>query len=158
GAADVDHAFNLSGNGEPERVTGVRVSTEYFDVLGVQAMLGRTFLPGEDQPGRDRVVVLSNGLWRRRFASDPHIIGKTVALDGDKYLVVGVMPASFQIMGFLTQVWRPLVFRSEELTPKTRDTRCLLLFARLKGGIGLEQARAEMRALARRSEQNYPSS
>ncbi len=157
-AADVDHGFNLTGAGEPERVVAMRVSAAYFRVLCVKAMLGRAFLPEEDRPGRDRVVVLSYGLWQRRFASDPHIIGKTVALDGDKYLVIGVMPGSFRLMGFLAQVWTPLVFRPEELTPKARDTHSFLLFARLKPGIPLEQARAEMAALARRSELNYPSS
>src|SRR5579863_3054159 len=150
--------FSLTGGGEPERLSGMRVTANYFQTLGVSAFLGRAFLPGEDQPGRDHVVVLTYGLWQRRFASDPHVIGKTVALDGEKYVVIGVMPASFRQVEFLPQIWTPLVLASQELGPKARDARWLRLFARLKPGVGLQQARAEVATLAQRAEQNYPAS
>ena len=156
--ADVYHDVNLTGAREPERVPGMRVSAGYFDVLGVRPMLGRTFLPGEDQPGRSRVVVLSHAIWLRRFASDPRVIGKTVALDGEMYTVVGVMPAEFRLSLFLTQVWTPLVFSPKDLTPQARDSRSFLIFARLKTGVTIQQARAAMGTLARRAEQNNPAS
>jgi len=157
-AADVYHDVNLTGAREPERVPGMRVSAAYFEVLGVKPMLGRTFLPGEDQAGRDGVVVLSHAIWRRRFASDPRVVGKPVALDGETYVAIGVMPAEFRLSLFLTQVWTPLVFRPKDLAPQARDARSLLIFARLKTGVTIEQARAGMGTLARRSEQNNPAS
>ena len=157
-AAEGNRDFSLTGTGEPERLAGMRVTPNYFGLLGVTAFLGRTFSPGEDQAGRDHVVVLTHGLWQRRFAADSHVIGKTIALDGEKYVVIGVMPASFRQMEFLPQVWTPLVLSSQELGPKARDDRSLVLFARLKPGVGLQQARAEMAALARRAEENYPAS
>jgi predicted permease len=156
--ADVFHDVNLTGAREPERVPGMRVSAAYFEVLGVRPMLGRTFLPGEDQPGRDRVVLLSHAIWQRRFASDPRVIGKTVSLDGETYVVVGVMPAEFRLSQFLTQVWTPLAFSPNDLAPKARDSRSFLIFARLKTGVTIEKARAEMGTLARRAEQNNPQS
>ena len=112
-AADPYHDFSLTGAGEPERLTGMRVTANYFGTLGVSAFLGRTFLPGEDQAGRDHVVVLTYGLWQRRFASDPNITRKTVALDGEKYVVIGVMPASFRQVEYLPRLWTPLVLASE---------------------------------------------
>src|SRR6266705_6620803 len=84
--------FAHTGEGEPEWLEGMRVSSSYFDVLGVSAALGRTFLPGEDQLGHDQVVILSDGLWQRRFGSNPKVVGKAVRLNGDSYKVVGVMP------------------------------------------------------------------
>jgi len=157
-AADAYHDFSLTGTGEPERLPGMRVTSNYFLTLGVSAALGRTFSPGEDQPGRDRVAVLTYGLWQRRFASDPQAIGKTVALDGEKYVVIGVMPAVFRQPEFLPQVWTPLVLASQAPGAKARDARSLVLFARLKSGVSLAQARVEMAALARRAERSYPAS
>ena len=157
-AADPYHDFSLTGGGDPERVSGMRVTVNYFSTLGVSAFLGRTFLASEAQPGRDHVVVLTYNLWRRRFASDPDIVGKSVPLDGDKCIVIGVMPAWFRQVEYLPHLWTPLVLRSDHPDPKARDTRSLVLFGRLKPGIELQQARAEMTALAQRAEQNYPAS
>jgi predicted permease len=156
-AADPYHDFSLTGAGEPERLSGMRVTANYFRTLGVSASLGRTFAPGEEQPGHDHVVVLSHGLWQRRFASDPSMIGRTVALDGEKYVVIGVMPASFRLE-FLFQIWTPLVLTSQQPGAKARDARSLVLFARLKPGVDLAQARAEMATLALRAERSYPAS
>jgi putative ABC transport system permease protein len=156
--ADVYHDVNLTGARESERIPGMRVSAGYFEVLGVRPMLGRTFLPGEDQPGRSRVVVLSHAIWQRRFASDPRVIGKTVALDGETYVAIGVMPAEFRLSLFLTQVWTPLAFSPKDLAPQARDSRSFLIFARLKAGVTIQQARAAMGTLARRAEQNNPAS
>jgi putative ABC transport system permease protein len=120
----------------------------YFEVLGVRPMLGRTFLPGEDQPGRGRVAVLSHAIWQRRFASDPRMMGKTVALDGETSIVVGVMPAEFRLSQFLTQIWTPLVLSPKDMAPQARDSRSFLIFARLNTGITIEKTRAAMRTLA----------
>ncbi|HUJ21039.1 MAG TPA: ABC transporter permease [Bryobacteraceae bacterium] len=157
-AADPFHDFSLTGAGEPERLAGMRVTANYFRMLGIQAFLGRTFLPGEDQAGRDHVVVLAYGLWQRRFASDPGIIGRTVALDGEKYVVIGVLPATFRQIAFLPRLWTPLVLASEDPGPHARDARSLVLFGRLKPSVDVQRARAEMSALARRAEQSHPAS
>ena len=157
-AADPYHDFSLTGAGEPERLTGMRVTSNYFPTLGVSAFLGRTFLASEEQPGRGHVVVLTYSLWQRRFASDANIVGKTIALDGEKYVVVGVMPEWFRQVEFLPRLWTPLVLAAEHPDPKARDARSLVLFGRLKTGVDLQQARAEMTALAQRAEQNYPAS
>jgi len=87
--------YNLSGGSEPEQVAGVRVTASFFDVLGVRPALGRTFSRDEERPGRDRVVVLSHGLWTRRYGADPSVVGRAIRMDGEAYVVVGVMPATF---------------------------------------------------------------
>jgi len=157
-AADPYHDYSLTGAGEPERVSGMRVTANYFPTLGVPAFLGRTFLASEAQPGRGHVVVLTYSLWQRRFASDANIVGKTIALDGEKYVVIGVMPAWFRQVEFLPRLWTPLVLAAGRPEPKARDARSLVLFGRLKAGVDLRQARAEMATLARRAEQSYPAS
>jgi putative ABC transport system permease protein len=157
-AADPFHDFSLTSSGEPERVTGMRVTANYFALLGVPAFLGRTFRPGEDQPGRDHVVVLDHGLWRRRFASDPNLIGQTVALDGEKYVVIGVLPASYRQVAYLSRLWTPLILASENPGSNARDARDVRVFGRLKPGVDLQRARAEISTLARRAEQSDPAS
>jgi predicted permease len=154
-AADVYHDFSLTGQREPERLTGMQVSSNYFHVLGVSAMLGRTFLPGEDQPGHDPVVVLGHGLWQRRFASDPGVIGKTVGLDGQKFMIAGVMPAAFRLVAFPNEMWTPLVFSPRDLSPAVRQSHFVHIFARLKSGVAVEKARAEMMTIGRRIDQTY---
>ena len=156
-AADPYHDFSLTGEGEPERVNGMRVTANYFATLGVSAMIGRTFLVGEDETGRNRVVLLTYGLWQARFAGDAQIAGKTIALDGEKYVVVGVMPASFRQVAFLPRLWTPLVLPRERAGMQ-RGVRSLVLFGRLKSGAGVEQARAEMAALAQRAAEHDPAS
>ncbi len=148
--------FALSGEGEPEWLKGTRVSASYFDVLGVPAALGRTFLPGEDQPGHDQVVILSDGLWQRRFGSNPKVVGEAVRLNGDSYNVVGVMPKGYRLGHHGPQLWTPLVFPPQSILPAAREDRSLGVMARLKSGVSVETAKAEMAALAQRSEQAYP--
>jgi putative ABC transport system permease protein len=149
--------FALTGGGEPERLSGMRVSANYFDLLGVSAALGRTLLPDEDQSGRNRVVILSNGLWQRRFGSNPVVIGQVVRLNGEDFTVVGVMSSSYRIDVYGgPQLWTPLVFPPESLLPAARGNRSLEVMARLKPGATVETARAEMVALAQQSEQAYP--
>ena len=98
----------------------MRVSADYFQLLGVDAARGRTFLTGEDQAGRADVVILSDALWQRRFASDARVIGKTVSLDGARYTVAGIMPGGFRVGFDGPQLWVPLVLPPERLLPAER--------------------------------------
>ena len=102
---------SLTGRDEPEQLKALQLSANMFDVLGVGASLGRTFAEGEDQPGRDHVVVLSDGIWRRRFGGDRKIVGQQIMLDGEAYTVAGVMPPDFQFAPFWAtkaELWSPL--------------------------------------------------
>src|SRR6266436_3462434 len=156
-AASEGGDFALTGGGEPERLTGLRVSTNYFDLLGVSPALGRTFLSHENQSGRNRVVILSHGLWQRRFASNPQVIGEVVRLNGEGYTVVGVMSSRYRLGVYGgRELWTPLVFPAESLLPTARGNRTLEVMARLKSGASIETARAEIVALAQRSEQAHP--
>jgi putative ABC transport system permease protein len=158
-AVDPYDKFSLTGGGVPERVNGMRVTANYFQTLGISAFLGRTFLPGEDQAGRDRVVLLTHGIWQERFGADPNIVGKTIALDGENYSVIGVLPASFRQAEFLlSRLFTPLVLPRQEPQPKARDHRSIVVFGRLRSGTDLGQARAEIAKLARLAEQNDPAS
>lgn len=156
-AASEGGDFALTGGGEPERLAGLRVSTNYFDLLGVSPALGRTFLSHENQSGRNLVVILSHGLWQRRFASDPQVIGEVVRLNGEGYTVVGVMSSNYRLGVYGgPELWTPLVFPAESLLPTARGNRSLEVMARLKSGASVETARAEIVALAQRSEQAHP--
>lgn len=109
GAADEYHSASLTGQQESEFLHTAAVSANYFDVLGVTADLGRTFSAGEDQSGQEHVAILSHDLWERRFGSDPSIVGRTIRLNRENYNVIGVMPASFHMLGFPPELWTPLV-------------------------------------------------
>ena len=149
--------FVLSGEGQPERVLGLRVSADYFHSLGVEVALGRTFLADEDQSGRNRVVILSDGLWQRRFGSNPKVMGEVVRLNGEGYTVIGVMSSNYRIGVYGgPELWAPLVFPPESFLPASRGNRSLEVMARLKSGASVETARAEMVTLAQRSEQAHP--
>jgi putative ABC transport system permease protein len=102
----------LTGEGEPARLSGTLVSADYFDVFGVKAALGRTFLPGEDQPGASQVVVLSHAAWQARFGGDPSILNRPIMLDGEPHQVIGVLPAGSFDRG-LESFWKPIVFAPE---------------------------------------------
>ena len=157
-AAMAQRSFNLTGAGEPERFDGRRVSANLFSLLGVQPVIGRAFLPDEDKPG-SRVVILSEGVWKRRFGGDPAILGRPISLDGDSYTVVGVMPGSVDmptIEGWRDQLWVPIAFDSDEASQ--RDSHYLEIVARLKPGVTQEKAQAEMTTIAKRLEQQYPES
>ena len=155
-AADEDRALSLTSQGQPEALHSAAVSPNYFSVLGVTPQLGRTFEEGEDQLGRDHVVVLSDALWERHFGSDASLIGRTIRLNRENYTVIGVMPASFRLLGFTPQLWAPLVLTAADQTAAARKDRSLRLFARLKTGVTLEQARAELVTLARRAAETFP--
>jgi putative ABC transport system permease protein len=157
-AADEYRTVSLSGQGEPEALRAAAVSPNYFSVLGVSPQIGRTFTSGEDQPGHDHVVILSHGLWERRFGSDPSILWHPIRLNRENYDVVGVMPAGFRLLGFTTQLWTPLVLKAADQTAAARSDRSLLMLARLKPGVTLAQARAEIVALAQRAQDSFPGS
>jgi putative ABC transport system permease protein len=156
-AGDSYGTASLTGHGDPERVGAMHVSAGYFSVLGVPALLGRTFNRGEDQAGHDHVVILSHDLWQQRFGADPKLIGKTVGLNGEPYTVIGVMPASFRLQSFPAQLWTPLVLSAAQLTPASRDNRFLYVFARLKPGVTVEQAQTQIATLARRAQDDFPA-
>src|SRR6266481_3325813 len=143
---------------QPEALRSAAVSPNYFSVLGVSPQLGRTFADGEDQQGRDHVAILSHELWERRFGSDASLIGRNIRLNRENYTVIGVMPPNFRLLGFTPQLWTPLVLTASDQTAAAHHERSLFLFARLKPGVTLEQARAEFTALAHRTEENFPES
>jgi putative ABC transport system permease protein len=156
-AADENRTVSLTAaQGKPQALPSAAVSSNYFDVLGVAAQFGHTFSEGDDQPGRDHVVILSHELWQRRFGSDPALIDSTIRLNRENYVVIGVMPASFRLLGFTPQVWTPLTLTVADRATSARKDHNLHVFARLKPGVTLEQARLEITNLARRSEQDFP--
>src|SRR6266481_1666238 len=155
-AMDRYEAASLTGQGEPERVSAMRVTANYFAILGVSPALGRAFAAGEDQSGSDRVVILSHRLWERRYGSDPKVIGATVHLNGESRTVIGVMPSGFVLHSFLTQMWTPLVLQDAQQNAAARENRNLYLFARLKTGISVKQARADIATLGRLAAEAFP--
>src|SRR3954468_2584094 len=154
--AFAEKTFNLTGVGEPERLEGRRVSATLFDLLGVKPIIGRTFVADEDKPGT-KVALLNESLWKRRFGSDPAVIGRSLALNGESYTVVGVLPNSVRLPAFgnwRDQVWVPLAFTSEEAA--SRGNHYLEVIGRMKPDATLEQARAEMATIMARLAQQYP--
>ncbi len=149
-------AFDLTGGDLPERISGVRVSSNFFSLLDVKPILGRTLLPEEEQPGRENIVLISHSLWQRRFGSDPNIIGRTVTIGEQSFSVVGVMPPDFQFPPRI-EIWAPIAFTPRELAPGRRSLHNLpIVIARLKPGVTLERAQSEMDSIARRLEQQSP--
>jgi len=141
--------FNLTGAGDPERLLAARISANLLPVLGVSPAIGRGFTEEEDEIGNERVVLLSDALWRRRFAADPAIVGKAITLSGVPHVVVGVMGPDFQYPAREFQAWTPNAISPGELTRKVRGNNNLAV-ARLKPGVTLEEAQTEMSAIAAR--------
>jgi putative ABC transport system permease protein len=140
---------NLQGTEQPERLLSVAATADVFPVLGVRPALGRTFAPGEDRPGRDQVVVLSDALWRKRFGADPRIVGRAIALDGKPRTVVGVMPPAFSFPPrWRTDVWVPLAADSNQVHGRGRHF--MFAVARLEPGVTLDRANAQLKAVAAR--------
>jgi len=154
-AALAGWSYNLTGVGEPQKLRGFSVSSNLFQVLGVEAALGRTFELRQYAEAEARVVVLSHNVWRDRFGSDPEIVGKTINLNDSPFTVQGVMPAGFELPP-ATDVWVPVVF--PDYIKEARGAHFLQVVARLKPGHTTEQARAEMTAIAARLSKEYPSS
>jgi len=154
-AASYETSFNITGDGEPERVQAYSVSANYFPLFEVQPLLGRNFLPEEDRPGLDKVAVLSYSLWQSRYGSDRNIINRDIHLNGQKYTIVGVMPSSFQFLHQETRLWVPLGLTQEELA--NRGGHYLEVVARLKPDVSLSQAKADMSAVMRRISTDHPA-
>jgi predicted permease len=155
GAADF-WSPNLTGVESPEHVAGLKVTQDLFPMLGIQPMLGRLFVEGEDKDGADREVILSYRLWQRRFSGDPNVLGKPIVLNGNAYEVVGVMPQGFQFAPFWAthaELWVPNAFGARV---NNRGGNSLRVFARLKDGVSLTQAGVEMAGITGRLEQQYP--
>jgi putative ABC transport system permease protein len=143
--------FTLTGDGDPDFVAGTIVSTNFFAALRIQAALGRTFLAEEGQPGANRVVVLSHPCWQRRFNASVGVVGQRLALDGESYTIVGVLPPDFSL--WEAEIWMPGFAGG---TLNNRAERSVGVIGRLKSGLSLAQARAELGAIAQRLGQAYP--
>jgi len=154
-AAKTGGSVTLTGVNEPIQLRGSRVSAHYFDIFGVKAAMGRTFADGEDQPGKEDVAILSNALWKSQFGADPKVIGRTILLDGVPHTVIGVLPGGGVFDRWYSQIWRPLAFEPQNMT---RNFHWFGAFAKLKRGVTLEQARAQMDAIGARIAHDYPDS
>lgn len=156
-AADTYRSGNLSQPGQqPQAIVYSAVTPNYFTIFRVAPVVGRAFLAGEDQPGHDHVVILSHGLWARRFGSDPSIVGRSVRLNREDYVVAGVMPENFRMLAYTPQLWVPLTLTAAERAPEARKNRYVTLFARLAPGVTLELARAQLKVLAEQDQKDYP--
>jgi putative ABC transport system permease protein len=153
-AAYTLRSANLLGQGDPERLDGAAVTSDMFRVLRVQAAIGRALTSADDLENAMRTVVLSHGLWRAKFGADPGVLGRTVVLDDAAHVIVGVMHAGFEFPTRESEFWVPLRFRPENL--QDRSDTFLYAVARLKGGVGLEEARSEMRIITAQLERAYP--
>jgi putative ABC transport system permease protein len=147
-----ESGFTMTGNGEPERVDGACVSWNLFDLLGVQPLLGRTFRPEEDAPNVETAVIVSYGVWQRRYGGDPRLVGRTIQVGGTPRTVVGVMPKGFRFPE-TGELWTPM---SLDPAKNTRTDYFLTAFARLKDGVTLSQAAAEMQAAFAGIQRKYP--
>ena len=154
-------SFSLTDRDEPERVAGVRVSANILSLLGAQPLLGRDFLQEEEQPGREKVVLVGYNLWQQRYAGSPQLVGQTLALDGNAYTVVGILPRGLKQPGLTlpavppsgADVWIPLIPATNE---QNRNLATFRVMARLKPDATFTQAQTEMNALAAQLEQQYP--
>ena len=161
-ALDFFGSGNLTGSAQPTRIAAKVVTPNYFAMLGVGAQLGRTFDPGDNTPGFNLEVVISDGLWKRAFGADPRILGKTVRLDNDVYHVVGVMPPGFRDQGKTseernTEAWSAAGFAAVPFDPPLRNSRLATAFARLKPGLPVASAQARIDALVASLKKQYPA-
>jgi len=148
----------LTGGEAPERIEAAAVSPSLFEILGMEPELGRTFRSDEDQPDKNRVCVLSAGLWQRRFGRDPGILGKKLSLDSGSYTIVGIAPAQFQLPGSPSELWIPYTPDRKDFLPDNRGIRILNAVGRLRPGISREGAQSELRIVADRLAREYPDS
>jgi putative ABC transport system permease protein len=154
-AAWASYAFNLAGDGPPERVVGSRVSWNFFQTLGAKPFLGRAFVQSDDADGAPHVVILSRGLWETRFAGDARIVGRPIKIGGESYTVVGVMPSSFQLpLAGRCNLWTPLALSQKELND--RSNSWLDTLGRRKPDVPMASAQAELSAIMAQLEKAYP--
>jgi predicted permease len=154
-AAQTGASATLTGVDVPVELHATRVSAPYFDIFQIKPALGRAFAADEDQPGKEHVVVISHRIWGSRFGSDRGLIGQTISLNNEPYTVIGVMPADTAFDRRYADLWLPLAFGPKDMT---RNFHWMRSFARLKPGVSLEQARAQMKSVAARIEHDFPDS
>ena len=147
-------SFNLTGDGEPERVEANGVTANFFPLLGVQPALGRSFQADEDQPGANKVVIMNHNLWQNRYGGASDIVGRQLLLNGEKYTVVGVTPRGFQFLDSKVGMWVPIAFTPAQLAARGRHY--LRVVARLKPGVTAEQANADVKNIHQRLARDYP--
>jgi putative ABC transport system permease protein len=157
-AAGTPGSATLTGAGEPLMLSGVAVSPSMFKMLGVQPLRGRAFAPDESQPGSDHIMILSYGLWQRAFGGKPGIVGKKITMNGEAYDVIGIMPRAFrfpEIWGGKADFWVPINF-DQPAWRKTRGSHWMWVMARMKAGVALAQARADMGIISAHLARQYP--
>ena len=154
-AAVTNWGANLTGRGETERFLGAQVSADAFEMMGVRALYGRTLAAADDLPSSERVVVLSQGLWQRRFGGDPRIVGEKLVLNGDAYTVAGIIPAAFVLPNLEAELYAPLVPDRNQFR-NNRGMNFLRTFARLKPGATQDLAVSQLAAITRRLRETYP--
>ena len=147
-AASSGWSADLTDGERPERIMGATVTSKFFDVLGVNMQMGRAFAPEEEKPGRDPVVIISDGLWRRRFNADPGVVGRVVRINDRNTSVVGIAPPEVTYPRGGVEMWRPFIFEDEDT--REREAHYLRVTGRLKAGGTIESAEAELTAIARR--------
>lgn len=148
---------NLTGKDQPEHLRGLQLTADMFQLLGIDPLLGRTFATGEDQPGRENVLVLGHAFWQRRFVGDRSVIGQQLTLDGKSFTIIGVMPPEFHFAPFWAthaEVWAPLNLAARH---DDRGGQSLRVFGRLKQGVTRAQAQTEMQTINHRLEEQYPN-
>ncbi|HXD34170.1 MAG TPA: ABC transporter permease [Pyrinomonadaceae bacterium] len=147
--------LNLTGDGEPEKITSYEVTANFFPLLGIKPALGRNFTADEDKQGGNKVAIISHALWQRRYAGEPGVLGRNLILNGEKYTVVGVMPKGFQFQQAYVGIWVPAAFSAERLAE--RDSHYVNVVARLKHGVPVEQANAELKTITQRIASDHPN-
>jgi putative ABC transport system permease protein len=154
-ASFIAFPLSLSGDGEPEQVDAMQVSAGFFEILGIQPIAGRWFTPHEDTPGNDNVAILSEGLWRRRYGADPHIVGHQVHVNNHAFTIVGVMPASFRFPMTKADLWVPVGI--DRKIAARSGGRFLSTVARLRKGASVATAQADMNVISRQLQQERPA-
>jgi len=154
-AAFEDQAFNLIGDGEPERIQAQAVNANLLPMLGVKPELGRWFQPADDSPGANKVVMLNHGLWQQRYGGERNIIGRELLLNGEKFTVIGVMPAGFQFMNSNVRLWVPIALTPQELA--NRGTHYLNVLARMKPDVTVDEANADIKTIQQRIARDHPN-
>lgn len=153
-AAMASREFSLTGDGEPEKVSAYIVTANFFPLVGIKPALGRSFLAEEDRPEANKAAMISYRLWQSRYGGERDIIGRTILLNGEKHTVVGVMPARFQFLQDAVDIWTPLAFTQQELA--NRGGHYLTVVARMKEGVSLDQAQADIQTITERIARDYP--
>ncbi len=155
GAVESDTVFTLTGSGDPEIVPGLSITASVFSMLGVRPVIGALFTAETEQPGRNHVAVISEGLWKRRFGGDRSIVGKNVQINRENYVVTGVIRPilEFRLAG---DIWTPIAFTSDELANSSRGSQSIDVLGRLKPGVSLAQANAEFQTIAARLVRQHP--